>query len=230
IETLNNYLKNPFKDDKARAKELLDGGEIDDAEDYKAIFEGLELGTEATRTGIIDNARKSGYIDLKRDVYTVLPGGENLIESLERLSINMDKYKTSELGRALKGVFRGQMSVDEAVELAKSEISEVFTATDAPRPVSADTGKYGQIAGKCPLCGRNVVRGQKSYGCIGYADGCEFRIGVNICRRDIPINEVSRLLAEGATARLDGFISKNRKRFAARLVLQDGKAVFSFDK
>ncbi|MEG2118578.1 MAG: DNA topoisomerase, partial [Clostridia bacterium] len=64
IETLNNYLKNPFKEDKAAENE----SENDD-EEYKAIFEGLELGTEATRTGIIDNARKSKYIELKKDVY-----------------------------------------------------------------------------------------------------------------------------------------------------------------
>lgn len=58
IETLNNYLKNPFKEDKAKLNE----DDNDDTDDYKAIFEGLELGTEATRTGIIDNARKSKYI------------------------------------------------------------------------------------------------------------------------------------------------------------------------
>ena len=79
IETLNNYLKNPFREDKAalaekekNATSLPDTDENEnDEEDYKAIFEGLELGTEATRTGIIDNARKSGYIDLKKDVYTI---------------------------------------------------------------------------------------------------------------------------------------------------------------
>lgn len=38
----------------------------DDTEDYKAIFEGLELGTEATRTGIINNAINSKYIALKK--------------------------------------------------------------------------------------------------------------------------------------------------------------------
>ncbi|MBR5242453.1 MAG: DNA topoisomerase III, partial [Clostridia bacterium] len=127
IETLNNYLKNPFKDDKAKAKELEASGEIDDSDDYKAIFEGLELGTEATRTGIIDNAKKSGYIDLKKDVYTILTDGEYLINSLELLSISMDKYKTSELGRALKSVFHGTMSIDESIKLAEDEISQVFS-------------------------------------------------------------------------------------------------------
>ena len=108
IETLNNYLKNPFKEEKAEAaKDPHDDTAENDAEDYRAIFEGLELGTEATRTGIIDNARKSEYIRLEKDVYTLLPGGAFLIESLSRMQISMDKYKTSELGQALKKVYRG---------------------------------------------------------------------------------------------------------------------------
>ncbi len=229
ITTLNNYLKNPFKDDKARAKELLESGEVDDAEDYKAVFEGLELGTEATRSGIIDNAKKSGYIELKKDVYTILPGGEYFIESLERLNISMDKYKTSELGKALKRVYRGESTVEEAVGLAEAEIAEVFS--HSPRAVTVtgvDTGKYGDEVGECPICHGRVLRGKFSYGCMG--DGCKLRIGINICRRDIPIDEVRRLLSEGKTAELSGFISKSGKPFSASLELRDGTAQFSFSK
>ena len=229
IETLNNYLKNPFKDDKARAKELEELGEVDDADDYRAIFEGLELGTEATRTGIIDNAKKSGYINLKKDVYTILEGGEHLVDSLEKLSIGMDKYKTSELGKALKRVYHGEMSVMDSVKLAELEIAEIFKRGGSmPVAVNTNTGKFGQIVGKCPLCGKNVVRGKSSYGCMGFADGCAFRVGINICKKSIPILEVERLLAEGKTEKIQGFISKNGKRFEARLVLRDGAAVFDF--
>ena len=229
IETLNKYLKNPFKDDKARAKELEEMGEVDDAEDYRAVFEGLELGTEATRSGIIDNAKKSGYIELKKDVYKILPGGEHFIESLGKLSISMDKYKTSELGKALKKVYRGEMSVDESVKLAEKEIASVFE--NGPKLVSGvDTGKYGLIVGVCPKCGKNVVRGKFNYGCMGYSDGCDFRVGVNICKRDIPAIEVSRLLQTGMTAKLGGFISKTGKPFESALVLRDGECVFEFSK
>ena len=230
IETLNKYLKNPFKDDKAKAKELEESGEVDDADDYKAIFEGLELGTEATRTGIIDNAKKSGYIELKKDVYSILPGGEFLIESIARLGIVMDKYKTSELGKALKKVFHGEMSIDESVKLAEQEIALVFANKEHNPPMpKVDTGKLGQIVGECPLCSRNVIRGKYNYGCMGYSDGCNFKVGVNICKRDIPISEVARLLATGETALLTDFISKNGKRFKAKLVIKDGEAVFKFD-
>ena len=232
IETLNNYLKNPFKDDKAKAKELEENGEVDDADDYRAIFEGLELGTEATRTGIIDNAKKSRYIDLKKDVYTILDGGEFLIESIARLGIVMDKYKTSELGKALKRVYRGEMSVADSVKLCQKEISDIFegSARVAAEMPAVDTGKYGEIVGDCPRCGKHVVRGKTSYGCMGYTDGCEFRMGIRICQRDIPITEVKRLFATGMTAKITGFISKRGKFFGARLKLEEGDVVFDFDE
>ncbi len=231
IETLNKYLKNPFKDDKAKAKELAESGEVDDAEEYRAIFEGLELGTEATRTGIIDNAKRSGYIDLKKDVYTILPDGEYLIESLEKMSITMDKYKTSELGKALKRVYRGEMTVDESVKLCEGEISEIFKrggVDSLPKSRAVDTGEYGEILGKCPVCGSNVVRGKQSYGCMGYGNGCQFRVGITICKKTIPKTEVIRLLSGGSTIKMRGFISKAGKSFEARLVLKDGAAVFDF--
>ena len=230
IETLNNYLKNPFKDDKAKAKELEQNGEVDDAEDYKAIFEGLELGTEATRTGIIDNARKSGYIELKKDVYSILPGGERLIHSLERLGIQMDKYKTSEMGKALKSVFRGQMTVEDSVLLAEGEIRRIFDEGRKNELPPEDTGSLGEIMGLCPKCGRSVIRGNRAYGCMGYKDGCDFKVGLTICSRTIPKSAMQALLATGKTPKLRGFISKIGRPFDGALVLRDGEAVFDFAK
>ena len=81
---------------------------------------------------------------------------------------------------------------------------------------------------KCPVCGKNVVRGKFSYGCMGFEDGCKFRVGINICHRDIPIDQARRLLAEGSTDVLTSFVSKNGKYFKARLILKDGNAVFDF--
>lgn len=224
IETLNNYLKNPFREEKNRT-----GEEGSDDEDYRAIFEGLELGTEATRTGIIDNARKSEYILLKKDVYTILPGGEFLIESLQRMNISMDKYKTSEIGKALKKVFRGNMTVRESVELAEKEISVYFEKREVPIEQDTDTGFFGDVVGKCPLCGRDVKRGKFSYGCTGYKEGCKFSVGCYICDRAVSASNVKLLLETGKTAKIQGFVSrKTGKSFDAVLVLREGKAEFDF--
>lgn len=236
IETLNNYLKNPFREEKAAAqkeKEQEENGDTigaDDAEDYRAIFEGLELGTEATRTGIIDNARKSKYIALKKDVYSILPDGIFLIESLQQMQISMDKYKTSQLGQALKKVYHGTMTIDESVHLAEEEIAAVFAAqTDVTPASDSDIGFFGDIVGKCPLCGKEVRRQRTFYGCSGYKEGCRFSVNTVICARQISIANMRRLLSEGRTPVIEGFISpKTKKKFDAALVLRDGKAVFDF--
>ena len=229
IETLNNYLMNPFKEDKKELDERLENGEeIDDTEDYRAILDGLELGTDATRTGIIDNAKKSEYIALKKDVYTILPGGEFLIESLLQMNISMDKYKTSELGKALKKVFRDEMTVDNSVELAQNEIKEVFNKKDVSIEKDKDIGFYGDIVGKCPMCGNEVIKNRYAYGCRDYQN-CKFKINTSICNRVISKSNVIKLLSEGTTSQIEGFISKNGKEFNAKLKLDnENKVVFDF--
>lgn len=225
IETLNNYLKNPFREDKAQG-----ASKEGDDEDYRAIFEGLELGTEATRTGIINNARKSKYIELKKDVYHILPAGEFLIESLSRMRISMDKYKTSELGRALKKVYHGQMTVADSVKLAEKEISEVICRKPLPPETDYDDGCYGDVVGKCPLCGREVTRIRFGYGCRGYKDGCKFKVNSYICGRVISESNMKLLLQTGKTSKIQGFVSpRTGKAFDSFLKLEDGKVKFAFD-
>ncbi len=225
IETLNNYLKNPFKEDK----QLISESDDTDDEDYRAIFEGLELGTEATRTGIIENARKSNYIKLNKDVYTILPDGEYLIESLIRMKISMDKYKTSELGRALKRVYRSDMTVSESVALAVDEISKVFEKKSEPIETDTDDGFFGDVVGKCPVCGKDVVKGKYSYGCRGYKEGCTFKISLSLCKRTVSISNARLLLESGRSSRIQGFVSKAGKSFDAVLKLEQGRVEFDFD-
>ncbi len=224
IETLNNYLKNPFREDKKKVEDE------SDEEEYKAIFEGLELGTEATRTGIIDNAKKSGYIELKKDVYKILPGGINLIESLSRMNIIMDKYKTAEVGKALKKVFRGEITIDDSVEIAKKEIAEVFEVKEMTPENDTDDGFFGDEAGQCPLCGEIVRRTSFGYGCSGYREkGCKFAVSNVICSRVISLKNVRQLLTTGKTYKIEGFVSpKSGKTFSAYLKLKDGRTVFEF--
>ncbi len=225
IETLNNYLKNPFKEDKQKLSE-----EENDEEEYRAVFEGLELGTEATRTGIIDNAKKSGYIELKKDVYTILPGGEHLIEALQRMNISMDKYKTAEVGKALKKVFRGEFTIEESVSIAKEEIKRVFELDKATKDSDTNDGYVGDIVGICPICKENVVRTKFGYGCMGYKEkGCKFGLSNVICSRVISVSNVKKLLETGKTNKISGFVSpKSQKQFDAFLKLENGKVVFEF--
>ncbi len=230
IETLNQFLKNPFREEKEKAAE--EGAPEDDTEEYRAVFLGLELGTEATRTGIIENAKRSRYIALKKDVYTILPDGEYLVQALDRMKIDMNKYKTAEMGKALKAVYRREMTVSDSVSLAAKEIGEIFARQDEiPGQTPGDsgqTGTLGEIVGDCPLCGEHVVRGRFRYGCMGFKNGCKFTIPVNLCRRDIPLAAARDLITAGKTKKIDGFVSRAGRTFASELVLRDGNVEFAF--
>ncbi len=223
IETLNNYLKNPFRDDKAKADKE------NDEEDYKAIFEGLELGTEATRTGIIDNARKSQYILLKNDTYTILPGGKFLIEALQGMNISMDKYKTSQLGQALKKVYRGEFTIDNSLDMAKEEILSVIRPAPAHPMLDTDNGFFMETVGACPFCGSEIFKGKFGFSCRGYKEkGCDFSLPGRIAGRIVSKAMAQDLLTKKETARVAGFVSRTGNPFDAALTLDGKKIKFKF--
>lgn len=226
IETLNNYLKNPFREEKAAIDDSMGA---DDAEEYRAMLEGVELGTEATRTGIIDNARNSGYIQLKKDVYTILPGGIYLVESLARMNIVMDKFKTSEMGKALKKVYRGEIAIEDSVGMAVGEIERYFNAPVLPVEEDNDIGFFGDLIGKCPVCGEDVKRNKFAYGCSGYKKGCKFKLSFFICGRNISVSNAKQLLETGRTSKIKGFVSKSGKTFDAVLKVEGDRCVFDFN-
>ena len=92
------------------------------------------------------------------------------------------------------------------------------------------TGK--EVLGKCPKCGGRVFDTGMNYTCehhVGPTPSCEFRTGKIILQQEISVEQVKKLLADGKTDLLKGFISKKTNRkFEAMLVVKDGKTAFEF--
>ena len=144
----------------------------------------------------------------------------------------MDKYKTSVLGQALKKVYRGTMEIEDSVKLAESEIAEVFAKKEeTDLSIDSETGFFGDVVAVCPLCGKEVKRFRTFYGCTGYKEGCKFLVGTSICGRAISVANLNLLIQTGRTALIQGFVSpKTQKTFDASLKLENGRAVFDFEK
>ena len=140
------------------------------------------------------------------------------------MNISMDKYKTSELGKGLKNVYKGNIKIDDVVKLTENEIKEVFDNH------TNDTGIYMEKIGTCPLCKKDIIKGKYNYGCLGYKEGCNFKISFNICKKIITKEIAKQLLENKMTNDINGFISKNNKEFTAKLKLEeDGKISFVFN-
>ena len=145
------------------------------------------------------------------------------------MQIEMDKYKTVELGKALKSVYHNKITVDDSVDIAKKEISKVFSIKQEAIENDIDTGFYKDKIGVCPICGKDVLKSKYGYGCIGYKDGCNFKINFTICNRIISKKNAELLLKTGKTSKIVGFTSKNGKSFDAYLKNNNGKIEFEFN-
>lgn len=100
---------------------------------------------------------------------------------------------------------------------------------EASAPVDF-TGK--ESLGKCPKCGAQVFDAGMNYICekaTGPDKTCTFRTGKIILQQEISPEQVKKLLAEGKTDLLKGFVSKKTgRKFEAFLILKDGETAFEF--
>ncbi|HXW64659.1 MAG TPA: DNA topoisomerase III [Burkholderiaceae bacterium] len=88
--------------------------------------------------------------------------------------------------------------------------------------------------GSCPKCGANVYEQPMAYVCeksVGASRSCDFRSGRVILQQPIEPEQMRKLLHEGRTDLLRGFVSnRTRRKFAAYLVRKpDGSTGFEFE-
>ena len=101
--------------------------------------------------------------------------------------------------------------------------------SDAPIDFSGQTP-----LGKCPKCAHGVYEHGMNYLCeksVGPEKSCTFRSGKVILQQEIAPDQMRKLLAEGKTDLLTGFVSsRTNRKFKAFLVIQkDGKIGFEFE-
>lgn len=169
---LSQYLKNPLR--------KLDNIETDD-EEYKQILEGVEIGTEATRTGIIETAKKMGYISQEKNSYKLESLGEKVIEILNKLQINLYAEKSVEFSKILKQVYAGAKTIDEVIEMTREELKNIFSKDIEIEKIT----KEKEVIGVCPLCSGNIYQGRTktgkvNYYCERYKEGCTFTLWENV--------------------------------------------------
>jgi DNA topoisomerase III len=85
------------------------------------------------------------------------------------------------------------------------------------------------LVGQCPVCGSDVIQGDKGYGCMRWNQGCRFVVWRTMGQRSIPVAMVRTLLKDGITPFIQKFKRRDGKRFDARLKLEaGGKVGFDF--
>lgn len=187
--SLNEYLKHPFKKDDDSIEE-----------EYRQLFLGCEIGTEATRADIIDKAIQKQYISLSKNVYSIENKGVFLVEVMKKLNLDMSVSKTVELQKTLKSVYHNEITVNDAVQNAMDFLNDYFNNTKNQETEKFDSQKEN-IMGNCPWCGQPLYKRKGKYG-IFYSHGsdsqCTFILNhkIKIYGQDVSLTEkqVIRLL------------------------------------
>lgn len=171
LEELNNYLKNPFRK-----------SEMSEDEEYNLMLKGVEIGTVATRASIIEKAIKLGYIREDKGTFYISKLGIYLINTLNKLNIDLFKNKTVELSQTLKQVYKNEISKEKALEFFSMDLSRMINNAKQIEVEKIETPKIEkEVIGKCPKCGKNVYESEKSFYCEGFKEEakCNFALWKN---------------------------------------------------
>ena len=85
----------------------------------------------------------------------------------------------------------------------------------------------------CPVCGKPLKEGEKSYYCSNYSkddSGCKFGLSKVKGGVKISIAELKEVLTEHQTKKSHEFVSKEGKKFTAKLQLKDFKVEYLFEE
>lgn len=210
-------------------------GQLIEDEELRAQIKGSGIGTSATRAEIIKKLVRVGYLNLNRKSQVLTPTmlGEMIFETVSMTVPELLNPKmTASWEKGLDGITRG--TVDMGEYRAKLEdfirretlsMAQTDRKQELIKRIQPLTGRESRGAAarkklgiKCPLCDGEVETTPFGYGCSNYrTNGCKFSIGT-IAGRNLTEEEVTKLLTEGKTEILNGFVSKLKKKFSAALI------------
>ena len=210
-------------------------GQLIEDEELRAQIKGSGIGPSATRAEIIKKLVRVGYLNLNRKSQVLTPTmlGEMIFETVSMTVPELLNPKmTASWEKGLDGITRG--TVDMGEYRAKLEdfirretlsMAQTDRKQELIKRIQPLTGRESRGAAarkklgiKCPLCDGEVETTPFGYGCSNYrTNGCKFSIGT-IAGRDLTEEEVTKLLTEGKTEILNGFVSKLKKKFSAALI------------
>jgi len=84
--------------------------------------------------------------------------------------------------------------------------------------------------GSCPSCNSGTIHDSGTAWVCSNTSACKFRMGKTLCQKEIPREQVEKLITDGKTDLIHRFISKKGRPFSAFLKLEKDKVSFEFEE
>lgn len=153
--------------------------EEDSEEMMASILSGFSIGTPATRAETIKRLKDIGYIKPKGKSLTTTELGRTIVEVFPVKEL-FDLEYTGRLEKTLSDIEKGKFNKDEFLmmikEFTKKAIDDIKKDTSMLKNFKVELPEGSESLGKCPVCGNDIIEGEKSFGCVNWKNGCKFAI------------------------------------------------------
>ncbi|MBU8732506.1 DNA topoisomerase III [Cytobacillus oceanisediminis] len=205
-------------------------------EESKSILNEVEgLGTEATRSNIIESLKNQRYIEIKKNKVYVTKKGEILCKAVEgtllakpELTAKWESY----LKKIGKKEGKKETFIVNTINFTKTTVEATKKSIETLNIDSTikEMQTVDHIA-LCPSCKKGYITDKQSfYGCSEYRNGCKQTFPKKKNEKTITKNQIKQLCEKGKTSsKIKGFKKKeSTDKFDAFLELKDGKLFFAF--
>ena len=206
---------------------------VEDVEDTEILKEVEGLGTEATRSGIIETIKRHQYISVTKNIVSITDKGRILCQSIEGNLLSSPSM-TAKWETYLKKIGKGEGSAEvflstigKFIQKLLDEVPGQMQKNGLPAQMATPSAK-DEIA-PCPRCKTGMIVSRRgSYNCTEHANGCKQSFPATFLKKRLTAKQIEYLCTKGKTPVIKGFVSKNGKKFNAKLVLEDGKLKMEF--
>lgn len=211
------------------------GKTVENEEEMEILKEVEGLGTEATRSGIIETIKKHGYIKINKNIVSVAKKGEILCQSIEG-NLLSSPAMTAKWEAYLRKIGNGEGSPQHFISTIAKFINKLIQ--EVPNQLQGQAIEHNIIAvqtnsviAPCPRCKKgNIVQRKTYYGCSKHANGCKQTFPGMMLGKKLSEKNIKDLCTKGRTSVIKGMKSKSGKSFNASLKLEGDKLTFEFIK
>ncbi|WP_372868748.1 type IA DNA topoisomerase [Planomicrobium okeanokoites] len=205
----------------------------EDAEDSEILKEVEGLGTEATRSSIIETIKRHEYIQIKKNIVSVTEKGRILCQAIEGNLLSSPSM-TAKWESYLKKIGRGEGSPEVFLATIGKFIEKLLTDVPSQLQTNGLPDRVEMVNSKdaialCPRCKKgSIVSSRGFFSCTEYANGCKQSFPATFLKKRLTAKTIEYLCTKGKTPVMKGFVSKNGKKFSAKLILEEGKLKMEF--
>ena len=212
--------KKPFTEDT-----LLSAMEAAGSEDMPEDVERRGLGTPATRAGVIEKLVKSNFV--KREKKQLIPTEKAHILIAVVPELITSPTLTAEWEQTLKGIESGKSQSNAFITGINAMITSIVQTNKTADPEKQKlfvSASKGEVVGKCPRCGSEVIENQKGFCCDNRV--CQFALWKNnkfftVKKKTITKAVAKALLSDGRVSMKGLFSEKSGKTYDAVILLND---------